>query len=263
MKYSYQEIRKLCLKPDEAVKPIYARYVTHSVSTWLIWLFQDLSVITPNMLTLISLVFALLAIPFFVAMTPNSVLAGTFLIETYYVFDAIDGQWARLKNAKSLTGTFFDCLINFSVQPPLLFAIGWGLFQIDQNPFFLLLGFTSGFSMIWVVLMWHLRGSVLFGAKGAQTVQNLSKFQTSDTTTKKNLNFALNIFSWAHKSLVFPWFMHILSAICLICFFLQDYGFQQFVFSLFLIYYGVIGPLVAIILTTHWIVTKAIDHETV
>ena len=128
MKYSYQEVRKLCLKPDEAIKPVYARYVTHALSTFLIWIFQNVS-LTPNVITLASLVTAFLAIPFFMAMFPVSVFFGALLIELYYVLDAVDGQWARFKNMKSLTGAFFDAIINYAIQPPLLFAIAWGVFS--------------------------------------------------------------------------------------------------------------------------------------
>jgi len=34
MRLSYSEIRQRCLKPDEAEKPLYPRYVTHTFSAF-------------------------------------------------------------------------------------------------------------------------------------------------------------------------------------------------------------------------------------
>ncbi len=76
MSLSYEEVRKLCLKPNEASKPLYARVVTHALSTRIVHLLQDTPGVTANRLTIASLAAALAAVPFFCLMTPLSVLAG-------------------------------------------------------------------------------------------------------------------------------------------------------------------------------------------
>ena len=257
MKYSYPEIRKLCLKPDEVIKPIYARYVTHSLSTFLIWLFQD-APLTPNVITLASLITAFLAIPFFITMSPISVFIGALLIEFYYVLDAVDGQWARFKNMKSFTGAFFDAIINYAIQPPLLFAASWGVFNFTQNPFYLLLGFLAAFSTLWVLLIWNVKASVLLASRRS-TEQPEFETEKSGPLQSSPIRW---LFGWLHKSLVFPWFMYVLSLASLSSL-LWGGGFLKFTFRLFLLYYGFAGPVIAILITTHWILTKKIDQEIV
>lgn len=256
MKYSYLEVRKRCLKHDEAVKPIYARYVTHTLSTRLVWLMQDAS-ITPNTITFISLIVAFLALPFFAAMTPFSVFVGALLIEFYYVLDAVDGQWARLKDRKSLTGTFFDLLVNYAIQPPLLYAIAWGVLQLNGSVLYLLFGFTAAFSALWVVIMWNMRASVIasYLLTHPQIREEIKEKQNS--ITPPSGSFLKKVFSWLHKLLVFPWFMHVLTAVSIFSFLMSDCS----LFPVFVACYGLLGPVVAILITTRWILTKEIDNS--
>jgi phosphatidylglycerophosphate synthase len=264
MTHSYEEIRKRCLKPDEQSKPLYARHVTHFFSTQLIFFLQNAR-LTPNLITLASLLIAFFSLPFFAAMTPVGVLIGALMIEVYYILDAMDGQWARLKDQKSLTGAFFDYLINYAFHAPLLFAISWGVFQDTGNALFLILGFVAGFGCLWVVLIWNLRASVLLprilavksgrAEKPAVSILDAGPVQTS---------LPKEIFSWLHKLLIFPWFMHVLSIVSILCFIFDGlFGRESFTsaaFGFFLIYYGITGPLVSIILTTQWVLSRRLDR---
>lgn len=259
MTLSYPEIRKLALKPDESTKPLYPRTVTHALSTRLIWLLQK-APFTPNQITLASLITAFLAIPFFLQMSGVPVLIGAALIETYYVLDAMDGQWARLKNQKSLTGAFFDYLINYAVQPPLLFAIGWGVYSKTENPFFLVLGFTSAFSTLWVSLIWNLRASILLSVL---SVHPSAGGHADPLPSPRSIPRML--FGWFHKSMVFPWFMTVLTLTSLSAFlaekiFAGSDGRAPLHFGFFLYGYGIIGPCVAVALTGYWILTRKLDH---
>ena len=263
MRLSYQEIRTRCLKPDEASKPLYARLVTHAISTRLIWLLQGLP-LSPNQLTLVSLLLAFASLPFFGAMTPMSVLLGTLLIELYYVFDAVDGQWARLTGKKSLSGAFFDYLVNYAMQPPLLFAIGWGVFNRTSDPWYLLLGFLAGFSTLWVILIWNLRASVLLSYLAHNKKIPAKQETVSENPARPRASFLRGCFGWTHKLMVFPWFMYVLTASSILCFLVKALGGDDLtlpVFRLFLTVYGVGGPAIAFVLTAHWILAKKIDHS--
>ena len=263
MKLSYPEIRKTCLKPDEGVKPIYARIVTHAISTRLIWFLQD-AAFSPNAVTLAGLAAGFAALPFFAILNPASVLVGALLIEAYYVLDAMDGQWARLKGAKSLTGAFFDCLGNYVLQPPILFAIAWGMGSYTREPRFYLLGFTAAFSTLWLLVMWNLRWSVLldhFSRKGEAPPRGEGLDHSAEAPEGPAPSLPRRIFSVVHKTMVFPWFMHVLSLTSLVTWFIgtvfgRDVSLS--LFAIFILYYGLAGPIVAALLTAYWILTKKI-----
>ncbi len=262
MRNSYQEIRRLCLKPDEAEKPWYARHVTHTLSTRLIWLLQEVP-LSPNGLSLFSLLVAFSAIPFLADLSSRSMLIGALLIEGYYVLDAVDGQWARLKNQKSLTGAFFDYLINLVIQPPILFAIGYGVFRASKEPLFLWLGFAAAFSTQWLILVWNVRAAVLLGHLTAKNLAPIKPLLSNSSKEKvaSPLHF---VFGWLHKSMVFPWFMVILSISALVSFIAESVfgktNASEAIFSIFLLYYGLGAPLVALLSTARWIWLGLIDR---
>jgi len=263
MRNSYANIRKSCLKTDEAEKPIYAQIVTHWFSTRLIWLCQGLS-FTPNFVSTLALFIAIAAIPFFAHMTPLSVLIGAILIEIYYVLDAVDGQWARLKQMKSLTGAFLDYFTNYAIHPPLMFAIGWGIYKVTNVDCYLVLGFLGGMSCLWVILIWNLRATIILEhLKHKGLAPKPSKYGKS-TETQTTTSLPKKIFGVLHQTLVFPWFMSLLTITSVVAFiaatFFKNENLLVKLFGWFLYYYGIVGTLVAVLLTTHWILTKKLDH---
>lgn len=253
MKISYADIRKICLKPDESEKPLYARWITHTLSTRLLWLLQDAR-FTPNQISTTALILSAASLPFFVMMTPLSLLIGALLIESFYILDAADGQWARLKQMKSLTGAFLDYLSNYAIQPPLLFAIAWGVFLKTDEPRYLLLGFLSAFSALWINLIWNLRATILLEHLITTGMAPHRAKYGKEIGKLNQKNLSKKIFEWIHKSLVFPWFMNMLTLLCILSFFGRNY------FPQFLYYCATSGPLIAFFLTVHWIRTKKIDH---
>ena len=264
MKSSYAEVRRACLKPDENEKPWYPRHITHAISTRLVWLLQDLP-LTPNILTTASLLAALAALPYFARFSPGSLLTGALFVELYYVLDAVDGQWARFKNQRSLTGAFFDVLINYAIQPPILFALAWGVYLASGDAEFLLLGFLAAFSTLWLLLIWNIRAAVLLAHLGslnrapAKPVKGAQKTSASKTSPIKWL------FGWFHKSMVFPWFMYVLTVTSLVSF----AGAAWFAmpelplnaFKAFLLYYSFGGLFIAFALTVSWIAGRKIESS--
>lgn len=267
---SYPEVRQRCLKLDENSKPFYCRYVTHTFSTLFCWAFQRLP-FSPNQLTFLSLVFAIISLPFFLCLSrPFYPLIGAFFLELYYVFDAIDGQWARLKAQKSLTGAFFDYLINYAIQPPLLFAIAWGVHDSTQNPLDLALGFVAAFSTLWLIVVWNLRQSVLYGDILNKKVIPKSDGE-SNAFASGSLNSSANsvlfvikqLYSIVYRTLVFPWMMNIITLLSLstwLAFVIFGHDISWIAFRFF-IYYCAIGGLVySILITAKWIIYKEIRH---
>ncbi|MCG3175914.1 MAG: hypothetical protein MOGMAGMI_00851 [Candidatus Omnitrophica bacterium] len=258
MRLTIPELRRICLKADEADKPVYARYVTHTLSIGLIWLFQDLR-ISANLITALSLALAFAAIPFFAQLTPVSVLIGALLVEAYYVLDAVDGQWARLKKQRSLTGAFFDVVINYVIQPPIFFAIAWGVHSRSGDPVHLLLGFTAAFGSLWILLIWSVRSTMVLTHGGS-----LKRPETASAVRPHRPSLARESFGWLHKLLVFPWFMYVLTLTSIAVFAAPAFGLGDVsspVFEVFLSYYGVMAPAVSFILTAYWILTRQLERS--
>lgn len=263
MKASYVEIRRICLKPDESEKPLYAQWVTHTFSTRLIYALQNIQ-LTPNQISVTALALAFLALPFFIKMTPFSLFGAALLIEAYYILDAMDGQWARLKEMKSLTGAFLDYLSNYAIHPPLLFSLAWGVYLKTDQPHILFIGFLAAFSTLWINLIWNLRATILLEYITSKGIVPSSSRAMSSRAKREisSKSFLKMIFKAIHKSLVFPWFMNILT-VTVILSIVGDIFFSiatEKIFYFFLCYYGAMGPLIAIVLTLYWIWTRKLDH---
>ena len=183
---TYAEVRRRCLKPNEAEKPLYGRYVTHTISTLIVWLISSSSV-SPNLITLISLVVGLTACWFLYLLTPGSLLLGAILIECYYILDCVDGQWARFKQNQTKTGAFFDIATNYLIQPCLYFAIALGLFNITAELIFVIAGFLAAFTTLWIIIIWHFRASIFLHSirkAGTIRVKQASSHTTNEERSK-------------------------------------------------------------------------------
>ena len=265
MKLSYAEVRRRCLKPNMAEKPSYGKHVTHFFSTRIVWFLSDFSV-HPDYFTTLSLVLGLLGGVCFWAPSSQAVFLGALLIEAYYVFDAVDGQWARLKKCQTKTGAFFDAIVTYLIQPFLYFSIGWGLYVQTSDHRMIFAGALAAFSILWITLLWHFEAAIfLYFIRRAETLKRKAPpVQPARAVVPKNLSPAKKLFSFCQRSLTFPFTMNCLSAIgvlsLLSAFF--SFGFPHLLaLQFYIVYLATMGCLLAFILTAHWILTKKIDAD--
>jgi phosphatidylglycerophosphate synthase len=263
MTIPHAEVRKRVLKVDEAVKPWYARHITHAISTRIVWLLQG-APMTPDFISLAALVIGMAGTLFFSSMHPVDLLTGALLVEFYYVLDAVDGQWARFKKMQSLTGAFFDSLGNYLIEPCILFSLSWGLYTRTGDDRFLLLGFSGAFSTLWLLVIWNIRASVLLEHLGAKQKAPFRAAAGTEAAAAPRLSPLKFLFSLLHKSMVFPWFMNILSAVCAASYFvsLADPTFDALeTLAVFVVFYGLAAPTLAFLLTAFWIVSRKLDRS--
>ncbi len=90
--------------------------------------------ITPNQLTIVSLIFGLLGGASYVLGTYSAYIAGAILYLLYNIFDCSDGQLARLKNSGTPLGRIFDGFVDYVVSIALYFGIGLGFANNTDNP---------------------------------------------------------------------------------------------------------------------------------
>ena len=114
------------------------RHFSSSLTPFLLKIF-----ITPNQITLLSLIFGLLsAICFSLGEYNVGVIGALFLIVSY-TLDNCDGEVARIKNMSSDFGAKFDDMVDWIVDASFFIALGYGTSQSNSQIFWLWLGIIA------------------------------------------------------------------------------------------------------------------------
>lgn len=77
-----------------------------------------------------------------------SFVAGSVLLQAWYLLDHVDGQLARLRRTESLDGVSLDYLMHHTVNLLLPLGIGHGLFVATCEPLWLWAGVLWGMSLL-------------------------------------------------------------------------------------------------------------------
>jgi phosphatidylglycerophosphate synthase len=100
-KYSYSDVKKSVNRVDSW----WSRLVLRHPGSWALYLIANYTNWTPNLLSTLSFIFAILtAFMFFL----DSFVVGAILFQFSLLFDFIDGRLARLKKQGSYFGEFLD-----------------------------------------------------------------------------------------------------------------------------------------------------------
>jgi len=103
--------------------------------------------ITPNQITVLSLIFGLMAAVGYSFGTHAAYLIGSALCLLYNVLDCSDGQLARLKKNGTAAGRILDGASDYIVTMALYFGIGFGFASRSPHPWRMwLLAWAAGFS---------------------------------------------------------------------------------------------------------------------
>lgn len=86
-------------------EPLLSTFFYDRLSYGLLKIIKDWPLITPNQLTILSFVFAIISASLFYI--NNIILAAMFMVG-FFVLDCIDGQFARINNKCSYFGEFLD-----------------------------------------------------------------------------------------------------------------------------------------------------------
>lgn len=214
------KLKEICFKKNYDSLPLYPRIVTHKISIRLVMLLKD-TYVTPNQITLFAYFLAFLAGIFFTVSGKWMFFLGALFLESYYVFDAVDGQLARYKKMSSQTGAWFDFVGNYIVHPYIFFCIGIGVFR-----------YTGMFSGIVFSGMAAMSISILYAVSDTQSVLLLDKIrQNPNYENKKNEVFCSKsepnvikyIFSSLHRVCTYPPIMNVISVVAIVNLFTKIY----------------------------------------
>ncbi len=91
--------------------------------------------ITPNQLTVISMILGILGGISYSFGSHKAFMAGAVLYLLYDIFDCSDGQLARLKKNGTAVGRILDGIADYVVSIALYIGIGFGFANNSSNPF--------------------------------------------------------------------------------------------------------------------------------
>ncbi|MFC1808256.1 CDP-alcohol phosphatidyltransferase family protein [Candidatus Omnitrophota bacterium] len=118
---------------------------------------------TPNMITFISLLWTLAGCWFF-AFTPYPyAIIGVLLLHIGYVFDMLDGQYARYKDMSSRYGQWFDPFLDVIKAASLFLSLSYGAYASKSDPTALIWGFFGMINCFLAYYIMNTRNIVIEG----------------------------------------------------------------------------------------------------
>ncbi|MBD3295920.1 MAG: hypothetical protein GF392_00960, partial [Candidatus Omnitrophica bacterium] len=228
--------------------PWYGVNVTHRISIRIVEFMQGVEV-EPDHITFFSIVLGIIAGLLFTIPEAGFYLAGALFVELYYVFDAVDGQYARLKKKTSTTGAYFDYISNHIVQSVVFAGMGTGLFRGTGEVLYLLSGFLASWGVLFMYIIHDAKASIL-RKKPLNTEDEGGELKEQDHSLPKRA------FMFLHKTCTFPTTMNIITLCSLISVMINK-GLILFRFGV--VYYAIIINLVWIAKLIRIIKSKSLD----
>ncbi len=148
-------------RPDSFYEYITSKYISKP----LIPLFIKLGLRNPNSVTVIS--FLLLIAASALLLKPpqfhlmNRIIV-VLLIEISFIFDASDGQLARILNKTSLFGAWLDVYLDRIGEMVLYTTIGYVTWKIHGHFIYLIIGLGTGFLFTYYTIIFSLKDSVVY-----------------------------------------------------------------------------------------------------
>jgi len=119
------------------------------ISPYVTYLFAKTSV-TPNQLTLLGFVFAMLGAISLSGPRPLDWIVGWLLLQVYLILDCCDGELARIKGMETRFGVFIDNFLHPISNALVVIGVGVGCYQAYNSPSMLFL--TAATSAVTVAL---------------------------------------------------------------------------------------------------------------
>lgn len=106
----------------------WSSFITAPVAILFTYAVVDIKWVTPNMITLLSFLTAILSALFIIAGGSSNFIAAALLIHLSHVFDCMDGQVARYRQTSTASGSYFDRVTD-QIQVAIWFgAVGYAAY---------------------------------------------------------------------------------------------------------------------------------------
>lgn len=105
---------------------IWTNYLYYTISVRIVYLIRNVRAITPNGVTLFSLLLGLIGCYFYAKGTTGDVTTGLVFVQVSYVFDCADGQLARYRQQYSPIGGWLDQVADRVKEFAIYFSLAYG-----------------------------------------------------------------------------------------------------------------------------------------
>ncbi len=159
----------------------WSSFVTSPLAIAINYLVVDFKWLTPNKITLISFLTAIVSVLYIIAGGIQNFIIAAVLIHLSHAFDCMDGQMARYRKTTSLSGSYYDKLTD-QIQVILWFgAIAYAAYNQSHNVLPVFLAFIG-------VAFYSLRGYtkyVVIYTEMSRDSQYLEKLSKKESAAKK------------------------------------------------------------------------------
>lgn len=119
--------------------------------------------ITPNQISVFSLLITIIGAWFFAFSVYPVIIWGVFFVHLGYVFDMLDGQYARYKGLASKYGQWFDPFIDLNKAAFIMIALSYGAYKSSNNPLAFVWGMVAFTNTVFTYYIMNTRGQIIKG----------------------------------------------------------------------------------------------------
>jgi len=241
-----EELKERCFKQniDQSLRErykgsyaiYYAIYVTHFFSIRIVRFLYNKS-ITPNQITVLSIILSFVSAFSFSLGSNISCFVGAILLELFYIFDAVDGQLARAKDLSSHGGKYLDVFCNFLVPPVVLFGVGIGALKTGYTSF-VFYSLWLGCYAVLILQVVELLQSYLINIHLSGN-QETGKSKLVQQEKHSSLPLSRKVYSMLYRSCTMPVIMNIVTVTAILNIF-----FKKNIFEFTIAYFAIIGTVV-------------------
>jgi hypothetical protein len=263
--------RKICQNVLTEKDDWYERLIVRKVSIYISRVLVMIGV-SANMVTALSFVLGVIGIVLIGFRPAWLVLAGCVIMQGWYLFDKCDGEVARYwrytinnkvadsKLESGLSGVFLDNVLHHIIHSCVFISVSFGLFLQLKQIYILGLGLSAAMSMIFISLIIQCKDSIIFNKLRILKLNMI--FDNGDKAEARQMSFVSRVFSFVHYLCTFPFVINVMLVCGVINLFtLESESMYLKPFLWFLIFYGIISPIVWIPKFLFYVLNKKIDSE--
>ncbi|MFH0732452.1 MAG: CDP-alcohol phosphatidyltransferase family protein [Candidatus Omnitrophota bacterium] len=128
---------------DAGHKELFSMLIYRPISNFLLNRFFKHLNITANQISLLSLFIVIIGSGFFAFFAYPYIIFGLLFLHLGYVFDTLDGQYARYKGLSSKFGRWFDSFVDIIKIIFIFLSLSYRAYIVENNAAVFIWGFTA------------------------------------------------------------------------------------------------------------------------
>jgi len=146
---------------DGGGREILSMLIYRPVANFFLLTFVKNMKVTPNQISLFSLILMIVASWFFAFTQYPYILWGILFLHLGYVFDMLDGQYARYKGLSSKFGFWFDPFVDTIKAAFIFMALSYGAYVREGSPAVFIWGFIAMTQSFLAYYVLNTRGQII------------------------------------------------------------------------------------------------------